>query len=55
MPLGIAERDPRTGDYVVASALAEGDRVIRYPTTLLKDGQAVQAAAAPQTSMADSK
>jgi RND family efflux transporter MFP subunit len=55
VPLGIAERDPRTGDYVVASGLAEGDRVIRYPTALLKDGQAVQATAAAQTSMAASK
>jgi len=55
VPLGITERDPRTGDYVVGSGLAEGDRVIRYPTALLKDGQPVQAAAAPQTSMAASK
>jgi RND family efflux transporter MFP subunit len=55
VPLGIAERDPRTGDYVLASGLAEGDRVIRYPTALLKDGQAVQAAVAPQTSMAAAK
>jgi membrane fusion protein (multidrug efflux system) len=55
VPLGIAERDPRTGDYVVASGLAEGDRVIRYPTALLKDGQPVQASVAAQTSMAASK
>ncbi len=34
VPLAIAERDPRTGEYVVASGLAEGDRVIRYPTAL---------------------
>jgi RND family efflux transporter MFP subunit len=53
--LGITERDPRTGDYVLASGLSEGDRVIRYPTALLKDGQAVQATTAPQTSMAASK
>jgi membrane fusion protein (multidrug efflux system) len=50
--LSIAERDPRTGDYVLANGLAEGDRVIRYPTALLKDGQPVQAAAAPKSSMA---
>lgn len=55
VPLAIAERDPRTGDYVVASGLAEGDRVIRYPTALLKDGQAVQSASPPQASMAASK
>jgi RND family efflux transporter MFP subunit len=54
VPLALAERDPRTGDYVVARGLAEGDRVIRYPSALLKDGQAVQASAAPSTSMASS-
>jgi len=43
--LALGERDPRTGDFVLKSGLAEGDRVIRYPNTLLKDGQAVQAAA----------
>jgi RND family efflux transporter MFP subunit len=52
VPLAITERDPRTGDYVVASGLAEGDRVIRYPTALLKDGQAVQAAGNPQAAVA---
>ncbi len=41
--LSIAERDARSGDYVVAGGIAEGDRVIRYPTALLRDGQAVQA------------
>ncbi len=52
--LAIAERDPRTGDYIVASGLAEGDQVIRYPSALLKDGQAVQASPAPRASMAAS-
>jgi hypothetical protein len=55
VPLALAERDPRTGDYVVARGLAVGDRVIRYPSALLKDGQAVQASAAPSTSMASSE
>ena len=39
----LAERDARTGEYVVTSGLAEGDQVIRHPSALLKDGQAVQA------------
>ena len=44
--LALGPRDPRTGDFAIASGLAEGDRVIRYPTALLKDGQPVEAKAA---------
>jgi membrane fusion protein, multidrug efflux system len=54
VPLALAERDARSGDYAVAGGLAEGDQVIRYPTTLLKDGQAVQTAAIAKSSMAAS-
>jgi membrane fusion protein (multidrug efflux system) len=50
--LAVGERDPRTGDYVVNAGLAEGDQVIRYPTTALKEGQGVQAAASAKSSMA---
>ena len=50
--LTVGDRDPRTGDYVVVVGLAEGDQVIRYPTTALKEGQAVQAAAPAKSSMA---
>jgi membrane fusion protein, multidrug efflux system len=52
--VALADRDARSGDYVVSSGLAEGDQVIRYPTTLLKDGQAVQTAALAKSSMAAS-
>jgi RND family efflux transporter MFP subunit len=52
--VSIAERDPRTGDYVVSSGLAEGDQVIRHATTTLKDGQPVQTAANAKSSMAAS-
>jgi membrane fusion protein (multidrug efflux system) len=45
VPIDLGERDARTGEYVVKGGLAEGDRVIRYPNALLKDGQPVQAAA----------
>ena len=48
VPLALAERDARSGDYVVKSGLAEGDQVIRYPTALLKDNQPVQTAARRQ-------
>jgi hypothetical protein len=52
VPLVIGERDARSGDYIVKGGLAEGDRVIRYPTALLKDNQPVQAAAPAKSSMA---
>ncbi|HSN21378.1 MAG TPA: efflux RND transporter periplasmic adaptor subunit [Usitatibacter sp.] len=52
--LTLGERDPRTGDYAVTAGLAEGDRVIRYPSALLKDGQRVQASAPAKASLASS-
>ena len=50
--LSVAERDVRTGDYVLKAGLAEGDQVIRHPGSGLQDGQAVQAAGPPKSSMA---
>ncbi len=52
--LKISERDSRTGDYVVAGGLQEGDQVIRHASAALKDGQSVQTAAAAKSSMAAS-
>jgi len=40
--LEIGERDARSGDYVLRSGLAEGDRLLRHPSATLKDGQAVK-------------
>jgi RND family efflux transporter MFP subunit len=37
--LGLGERDARTGNYVVNAGVAEGDAVLRYPASTLKDGQ----------------
>jgi len=48
--INVGERDARTGEFVVNSGLAEGDRVIRHPSALLKDGQAIQAAAPEKSS-----
>jgi RND family efflux transporter MFP subunit len=48
--LALAERDARSGDYVVSGGLQEGDQVIRHATASLKDGQPVQAN--PKSSMA---
>lgn len=39
--LVIGERDLRSGDFVLVSGLADGDKLIRYPTATLKDGQKV--------------
>jgi membrane fusion protein (multidrug efflux system) len=46
--IALGERDPRTGDYAV-TGLNDGDKVIRYPTALLKDGQIVQGPGSPTT------
>ena len=53
--LALAERDPRTGDFVLKGGLAEGDQVIRHPSALLKEGQAIQAAAPPPPTKAAAK
>jgi len=50
--LTLAERDSRTGDYVVAGGLKEGDQVVRHATLSLKDGQPVKAGSNPKSSMA---
>ena len=48
--INVGERDSRTGEFVVTSGLAEGDRVIRYPSAMLKDGQTIQASAPDKSS-----
>ncbi len=52
--LSVADRDARTGDYVLKSGLAEGDTVIRNPNTSLKDGQPAKLAESAKSSMAAS-
>ena len=42
----LGERDPRTGDFAIASGLKSGDQVLRYPSAALKDGQKVETATA---------
>jgi RND family efflux transporter MFP subunit len=53
--LAVGERDPRTGHFVLKGGLEEGDQVIRHPSSLLKDGQLVQAAAPPEPTKAAAK
>ena len=48
--LVIGDRDPRSGDFVLKSGLAEGDSLIRHPAATLKDGQKVEMAATPNLS-----
>ena len=50
--LSITERDMRSGDYVLKGGLSEGEQVIRYPSTQLKDNQPVQAGASPKSPVA---
>jgi RND family efflux transporter MFP subunit len=40
--LTLGERDARTGAYVLQSGLAEGDRVLKFPNSTLKEGRTVQ-------------
>jgi RND family efflux transporter MFP subunit len=37
--LDLGARDQRTGNFVVSTGIAEGDEVLRYPASTLKDGQ----------------
>jgi RND family efflux transporter MFP subunit len=54
--LTLGERDPRHGDYAVLKGLANGDEVLRNPTTTLKDGAKVKTtiASSAATATADS-
>lgn len=42
----LGERDARRGTYVLLAGAAEGERILRNPSTTLIDGQAVELAAA---------
>ncbi|MBL8521477.1 MAG: efflux RND transporter periplasmic adaptor subunit [Betaproteobacteria bacterium] len=45
-PVQLGERDTRSGDFAIKSGLKSGDKVLRYPSAALKDGQKVETAAA---------
>lgn len=47
MAVTLGSRDPRSGSYPVKSGLAEGDRILRSPSSKLVEGQVVEIAAAP--------
>jgi RND family efflux transporter MFP subunit len=44
--LTVGERDPRTGDFVIKGGLAEGDKLIRHPSSALKEGQKIDSGTA---------
>ena len=46
IPLSVGDRDPRSGEFVLNGGVAEGDIVLKYPTTTLQNGQAVEMAQA---------
>jgi len=46
--LTLGDRDTRRGDFVVRGGLGEGDRLLRHPVSLLKDGQGVKETASAQ-------
>ena len=47
--LTLGARDPRTGNYEVRSGLAEGDIILRSPSSSFKDGQSIEMASAKAT------
>ncbi len=53
--LDIGERDARTGEFVVKNGLAEGDTLLRYPTTTLQNGQTVELASGASLATATAK
>lgn len=47
--LSVGERDARSGEFALKSGLAEGDTLLRYPTSALHDGQPVEVTADPES------
>ena len=47
--LDLGTRDERTGRYAVEGGLVEGDTVLRFPGSTLRDGQAAELAAPEQS------
>ncbi len=55
MEIILGARDQRRGDFVVKSGLADGDVLIRNPSSTLKDGQKVAAPTPPAVSLPAAK
>ncbi len=53
--LTLGERDARTGAYALKAGLAEGDRVVRFPNSALKEGQIVKTESAAKPAVVAEK
>jgi membrane fusion protein, multidrug efflux system len=42
----LGDRDARSGEFAIRNGLNDGDRIVRYPTGALKDGQKIEMAGA---------
>jgi hypothetical protein len=38
-PLKLGERDARSGEFVIQAGVAAGDKLLRYPSSALHEGQ----------------
>ena len=45
--VSVGDRDPRSGEFVLKGGIAEGDKLVRYPTTTLQNGQSVELSPGP--------
>jgi len=50
--VNVGDRDTRSGEFALLGGLAEGDQLIKYPTSTLRDGQPVELAARARASVA---
>ncbi len=48
--LSLGDRDARSGEFVLKDGLTEGDKILRYPTSILRDGRKIELAAASASS-----
>jgi membrane fusion protein (multidrug efflux system) len=46
--VALGERDVRSGEWVIKTGLAEGDRVLRHPGATVQNGQPVEMSGAAQ-------
>jgi membrane fusion protein, multidrug efflux system len=51
--LNLGDKDPRTGEFILKGGVAEGDTLLRYPSSTLIDGQAVQESRSPPPMLAE--
>src|SRR5262249_47575951 len=45
--VSVGDRDPRSGEFVLKGGISEGDKLVRYPSTALQNGQSVQMSSEP--------